>query len=95
MGADDFSEGLAQVKVGHNYGYVDTEGQLVIPVQFDGCAPFSEGFASGHVGDEVRVFDRTGRLLFATAYRSATRFVSGRAWVRAPRVLEAAAEARR
>ena len=47
--ADDFSEGLALVKVAGDYGFVGRDGQLVvnfvIEPQFDEADSFSEGLA--------------------------------------------------
>jgi hypothetical protein len=34
--ASPFSEGLARVKIGQKWGYIDKQGKLVIPAQFDG-----------------------------------------------------------
>jgi hypothetical protein len=43
--ADDFSEGLAAVKIMGKYGYIDKTGRLVIPPRFILGFPFSEGLA--------------------------------------------------
>ncbi|HAA27993.1 MAG TPA: hypothetical protein DCE56_10440 [Cyanobacteria bacterium UBA8553] len=43
--ADSFSEGLARVKIGNKWGYIDKKGKLVIQPQFDEAASFSEGLA--------------------------------------------------
>ncbi len=43
--ADSFSEGLAQVKIGNKWGYIDKTGKLVIPPQFDEANAFSAGLA--------------------------------------------------
>lgn len=40
-----FSEGLAAVKKDGKYGFINTKGELVIPVQFYGVGGFSEGLA--------------------------------------------------
>ena len=40
-----FSEGLAVVKLKKKFGYIDTSGRLVVPLQFAGAAPFAEGLA--------------------------------------------------
>ena len=42
---EDFSEGLARVKVDGKYGYVDYEGKMVVKPQFDIAEDFSEGLA--------------------------------------------------
>lgn len=40
-----FSEGLAGVRVGNKYGYIDKTGKYVINPQFDQAFPFNEGLA--------------------------------------------------
>ncbi|PIC58298.1 hypothetical protein CSV80_05820 [Sporosarcina sp. P12(2017)] len=43
--ARDFSEGLAAVKLGDKWGYIDTDGNTVIDFQYDKAFNFSEGKA--------------------------------------------------
>lgn len=43
--AREFSEGLAAVKENGKWGYIDTEGNTVIPFQYDGASSFAEGYA--------------------------------------------------
>ena len=43
--ADRFSEGLAAVKQGGKWGYIDETGKTVIPFRYDKAYPFSEGLA--------------------------------------------------
>lgn len=43
--AESFSEGMAQVKIGNKWGYIDKTGKLVIPPQFDEAKAFSAGLA--------------------------------------------------
>ena len=43
--AESFSDGLAAVKQGGKWGYIDEDGKLVISCQFDKAYPFSEGLA--------------------------------------------------
>lgn len=43
--AGPFSEGLARVRVGEKFGYIDRTGKLVIPVRFEGARDFSNGLA--------------------------------------------------
>ncbi|MET3107652.1 hypothetical protein AAKU67_002173 [Oxalobacteraceae bacterium GrIS 2.11] len=50
-GATDFSEGLAAVKVNHQWGFIDRTGKMVIPAQFNPWqqqfnARFSEGLVA-------------------------------------------------
>jgi len=43
--AGDFSEGLAAVRVGDKWGYIDRAGKRVIPPQFRTAEPFYGGLA--------------------------------------------------
>lgn len=44
-GAQTFSEDLAAVKQGGKWGYIGTDGETVIPFQYDLAQPFKEGLA--------------------------------------------------
>jgi hypothetical protein len=39
----EFSEGLAVVRLGEKYAYVDKAGRLQIPARYSGAASFQEG----------------------------------------------------
>lgn len=43
--ARQFSEGLAAVKKDGKWGYIDTEGNTVIPFRFDDAGSFNDGYA--------------------------------------------------
>ena len=43
--AKPFTEGLAAIKENGKWGYIDTQGNTVIPCQYDLAFPFSEGLA--------------------------------------------------
>src|SRR5436190_3473949 len=64
--ADDFSEGLAAVKihtpVGDRFGYIDTSGKIVIPAIFEAAVKFVAGMA--RIGSEVTKFGAIGRYGF-------------------------------
>ena len=38
--ASPFSEGLAHVRIGGKWGYIDPAGKMVINPQFDAASPF-------------------------------------------------------
>ncbi|CAN5507341.1 hypothetical protein BH11CYA1_BH11CYA1_17640 [soil metagenome] len=46
--ARPFHEGLAAVQKDNNWGFIDTEGKLVIPMQYGSVGDFSEGLASAN-----------------------------------------------
>lgn len=43
--ADNFIQGLARVRVGEKWGYIEPSGKLVIPAQYDAAESFVEGVA--------------------------------------------------
>ena len=62
-----FSEGLASVKVGGRFGYIDKSGQTVVQPVYRSAHPFHSGLA--RVGTPVgpAVIDRTGKILLKPA----------------------------
>src|SRR5258706_16345108 len=46
-----FAEGMAAVRIGAKFGYIDKEGKVVIMPQFDFADMFSEGVGPVGVGD--------------------------------------------
>lgn len=48
-----FSEGKMPVKGNGGWGYLGTDGNMVIPCQFQQAHPFSEGFASVKIDDKA------------------------------------------
>ena len=60
---DIFSEGLAVVEVGAQYGYIDGSGTLAIETQFDYAYPFSEGLASVRLNQDRGYIDYFGELV--------------------------------
>ena len=53
--ADSFREGLARVKIGQKWGYIDKQGKLVVQPQLDEADSFSDGLAL------VRTYQSVGR----------------------------------
>src|SRR6185503_17689800 len=63
--AAQFSDGLAAVRVGGKYGYIDKSGQTVIAPQFDFANPFSEGVAAAGAGAKIGYVDKSGQFIIA------------------------------
>lgn len=64
-----FSEGLAAVKKDGKYGFINTKGELVIPIQFFGVGGFSEGLACVYDDQYKASFiDYTGKVIINTTY---------------------------
>lgn len=61
-----FSEGLAAVKSGIKWGYMDAEGKVVVPLQWEAVNSFSEGVAAVQVNSSTmpHIIDKSGQKLF-------------------------------
>lgn len=60
-----FSEGLAVIKHESEwtYGYMNTDGEAVIPPQYSSAMPFSEGLAAVWNGEFWNFIDKTGKTV--------------------------------
>lgn len=78
-----FSEGLGAVRAvaDDRCGYINTDSKLVIPTQFNECAPFSDGLAGVRVADKWGYIDRQGKTVAGRKFDRADRFQSGLARV--------------
>ncbi|MCW5316957.1 family 10 glycosylhydrolase [Nostoc sp. KVJ3] len=79
---EPFSEGMAAVKMGYKWGYIDKAGKLITRLQFDIAEPFSEGLAVVKINNKYRYFDKTANLLTALQFDDAKSFVLGMAAVK-------------
>lgn len=66
-----FREGLAPVRQGNQWGYIDSSGRWVIPCQFDSAELFSEGKAPVKFGNEWGYINRLGQPVFPYALQMA------------------------
>lgn len=71
----NFSEGMCAVtKYGDEYGYVNSEGKLVIGFNYSlegfggASAEFSEGVARTVINDKICFIDKTGKVVLSTPY---------------------------
>jgi hypothetical protein len=71
------SEGTAAFLEGNKWGYINTDGEIVIPASFDDAEPFSEGRALVRIGDRYGFFDRRGTMVIPAKYAAAGSFSSG------------------
>ena len=57
-----YYEGLAMIKQNNLYGFIDTAGEIVIPVVYDSAARFVEGKAVVRKGDQVGFIDKSNKF---------------------------------
>lgn len=76
--ARDFSEGLAPVRVGAHWGYVNRQGQFAIQLKFEGAKGFSDGLAPV-TPDGVKwgYIDKSGKIIIAPQFADAGSFSEG------------------
>ena len=61
-----FSEGLAAVKMNGLWGYMNTDGEIVIEPQYEQAGDFSEGLAIVSFQEEDYLIDVYGNIVFQT-----------------------------
>lgn len=77
-----FNEGLAVVNYPHGKaGYINHEGAIVIPMQFEMAQPFSDGLAAVRVESKWGYIDKTGKFVIEPQFRGAGPFSEGLAAV--------------
>ncbi len=72
-----FSESFAPVKIGDEYGYLDTKFQMVIPGSWDSVGRFSGGYAPVSRDGLFGYIDQTGTPVTEIIYAEATTASSG------------------
>lgn len=80
--AKEFSEGLAAVSNGFNYGYINLSGELVIPHIYKTARPFKEGLARVSRDNKYGFIDKDGTRVIDIKYDYANPFSEGFATVR-------------
>ena len=81
VGEGSFSQGLATVKK-LKCGYINTDGNVVIPYEWDDARAFSEGLAAVEKNGKWGFINQDGRLVIPCEWDSATQFADGLGWVR-------------
>ncbi|MDR2964095.1 MAG: WG repeat-containing protein [Bacteroidales bacterium] len=82
LGVYSFSEGLALFATADKkFGFVDTEGRVVINPQFEEALPFSEGLAAIEQKGKWGFIDKTGKIVINPQFNRVSWFVNGKAAV--------------
>ncbi|MBE6238474.1 MAG: hypothetical protein E7113_00300 [Bacteroidales bacterium] len=76
-----FNEGVAPVMLGGKYGYVDRDGNCVIPYKYEYAGIFSEGLARVCMGEKFGFIDKNGKTVLPYKYSDAGDFIDGLAAV--------------
>jgi len=76
---NDFSEGLAAVKTGNQWGYVNLKGKLVIPAKYTVGASFSEGLAAVSMGKKGGFINKKNEMVIPLRKGNFNSFSDGRA----------------
>lgn len=77
----DIESGLAMVKLGYQWGYVNTDGQFNIFNKTDKTYVFSEGLAIGKKKNKIGFIDNTGQWVIEPIFNGARPFKNGYAAV--------------
>ena len=78
----DFHEGLARVKSGAYYGFIDARGEIAVAPEWPKADRFSNGLCYVAARDgRYGYIDQTGELVISAIYNDATRFTNGYAAV--------------
>lgn len=80
--AESFSEYLAVVSINKKFGFIDTFGNEVIPLIFDGVLSFSEGLAAVKLNNKWGFVDNSGFTRIPMIYDEASSFTKGKAKVK-------------
>jgi WG containing repeat len=80
--ARPFREGLAAIKQGGKWGYLDKTGKMAIEPQFAEALRFSEGLAAVKNGDKWGYIDKSGKMAIAAQFETAYQHEGGLAAVK-------------
>lgn len=78
----EFADERAPVRTEQRWGFVNSDGELIVPCQYDEVRPFSEGRAAVRVGRSWGYIDAYGRCVVPPIYDQARPFWRGVAWVK-------------
>ena len=68
---------LIRYRKGDKWGYIDKQGEIVIPIQYDDAGFFSEGLARVRVNGKYGFIDTKGNMVIPAVYDWAGDFIEG------------------
>lgn len=68
--AEDFSEGLAVVRMTKNWGFINKQGVEVIPLYYDFVSSFKNGLATVCIKDKWGMIDKIGNELIPLKFNT-------------------------
>jgi hypothetical protein len=63
-----FSNGLARVRIGHKYGFVNTQGEVVIKADFLAAENFEDGLCYVETANTVGYINSSGEYVWQGRY---------------------------
>ena len=76
-----FAEGLCNVINDGKYGFIDRNGQIIVPFLYDWGFEFSESLAAVSINEKYGYINRNNEVIIPFEYDFASCFVNGFAWV--------------
>ena len=73
---------MAAVKLNGKWGFIDKQGNTVIPCKYDGAESFSEGLAAVKLNGKWGFIDKQGNMVLPFKYDIAESFSESLAWVK-------------
>ena len=77
----DFSDGLAAIKRCGKWGYINTNGKIIIPCKFTEVTPFSDGLAAVSFKVKWGYIDKNNQTIIPFRFTFANPFINGTAYV--------------
>lgn len=80
--AFSFSDGMSAVRLNGQWGYVDAQGEMVIPPQYENASVFAEGLVDATDAEgKVGYIDHQGKWVISPRFYVGDAFVAGQALV--------------
>jgi len=81
IGLNHLARGLPLVELNGKYGFINTKGDIAIPIVYSNAFSFSEGLARASLGSTWGFIDTTGKVVISMIYLGASDFKNGFALV--------------